>query len=363
MARRAVLRPAPPPAIASASWRDGVHLTDTPIWCDARRRRDICFVSAADRLARSGHGQLIATPVTLALLAQDRGRGGGGVVGFGGGGAGDLGVPLHRRFTLGMVQLELLPSGRGLGAAALLAHHAGRRVLYAGPIRREVPAAMVALGLEPAEVRPCDALVVAAPAHRAPPRPLATAIAATVAWVAATLAQGQRPVLVVDSSLDALEVAACLAAEGIALAGSRAVRDVARRAATFVQGPAAVSTARARRDHELRAGEAGVAGVAGVERATEWAIAAPTREPRATLWLSGDRTEPPGPSVHSHLSELGWSTSADARALLAWIDETGAREVHVTGPGAEAVVAALGSRARVLGPPRQMPLFPREATP
>ena len=35
--------------VAPVTWRDGVHLTGTPIWCDARRRRDVCFVSSASR--------------------------------------------------------------------------------------------------------------------------------------------------------------------------------------------------------------------------------------------------------------------------------------------------------------------------
>src|ERR1700755_3182516 len=95
---------------APVTWRDGVHLTGAPIWCDARRRRDVCFVSSADRVIVAEHGQLIATPITLALVAP---RAGGGM------GAGHLGVPLRRPFTLGTLRLELIPSGRGLGAAAL----------------------------------------------------------------------------------------------------------------------------------------------------------------------------------------------------------------------------------------------------
>ena len=58
--------------VAPVSWRDGVHLTGTPIWCDARRRRDVCFVSSADRVGRAGHGQLIGTPITLALVGATR---------------------------------------------------------------------------------------------------------------------------------------------------------------------------------------------------------------------------------------------------------------------------------------------------
>src|SRR5579859_7328899 len=90
--------------VASVTWRDGVHLTGTPIWCDARRRRDVCFVSSADRVT-AGHGQLIATPETLAI-AKRRARE-----------AGHLAVPLHRPFTLGTLRLELISSARGPGAA------------------------------------------------------------------------------------------------------------------------------------------------------------------------------------------------------------------------------------------------------
>ena len=99
-------------SIAPVTWRDGVHLTGTPIWCDARRRRDICFVSSADRVGRTGHGQLIGSPTTLALLSAK--------------GDGHLAVPLRQRFTLGTLRLELIPSGRGLGAAALHVDAVGR---------------------------------------------------------------------------------------------------------------------------------------------------------------------------------------------------------------------------------------------
>src|SRR5687767_11207119 len=140
---------------ASVTWRDGVHLTGTPIWCDARRRRDVCFVSSADRVGKAGHGQLIGAPLTLALLGAS--------------GGGHLAVPLHRRFTLGTVRLELIDSARGPGAAALVVDITGKVVLYAGAIRAG------------AEVRTCDAVVVGAHAAGAVPS-LAKTIDRTVAW-------------------------------------------------------------------------------------------------------------------------------------------------------------------------------------
>jgi putative mRNA 3-end processing factor len=306
------------------TWRDGVHLTGTPIWCDARRRRDICFVSSADRLARSGHGQLIGTPLTLALLS--------------GKGDGHLAVPVRQRFTLGTLRLELIPSGRGLGAAALHVDLGGRTVLYAGAVRTTRGGAG-----DPAEVRACDALAVHAPfgeTHHVFPK-LADSIAATCAWVAAELAVDRRPVLLCDTALDALEVAIELAARGIAIAAGRPIRDAALRANGRIQLPP---------------------------------LGNPGKEPRAVLWLDGDHAglskalagKPFSTALVSgraidgatgYDAGFAWASAADHKQLLAWIESTNAREVFVTGPCADAIAGALGTRARVVGPPRQMALF------
>src|SRR5262245_57711374 len=156
------------------TWRDGVHVTGTSIWCDARRARDVCFVSAADRPVRASHGQLIATRETLVLLASASGN--------------HLAAPYGRPFTLGAVRLELVPTGHALGAAALWIEHGGRRLLYAGAI---AGGRHVGLGA-PAELRTCDALVIDAPygtkEHRFPPA--TEAADATVAWAKEQVAGG-----------------------------------------------------------------------------------------------------------------------------------------------------------------------------
>ena len=317
------------------SWRDGVHLTGTPIWCDARRRRDVCFVSSADRVGRAGHGQLIATPLTLALLGAR--------------GAGHLGVPLRRRFTLGTHRLELIASGRGPGGAVLHVDLAGKTVLYAGPIRGDVPSTA---GIDPTEVRTCDAVVVAAPfgedRHAFPPIQLT--VANTLEWARAQLVAGRRPVLLVDTAIDALEVATCLAAVDLAVAGGRPIRDIAQRAAE----------------------------VAPPGDKAPLVIASPGREPRATVWLDEDRAGlqrafADRPHVTALVSARAldagttdaafvWPSAAGRAELLAWIESTNARDVFVTGAAADTIAAALGPRARVIGPPHQMTLFPREAT-
>jgi putative mRNA 3-end processing factor len=303
-------RPRPPP-ISPITWRDGVHLTGTPIWCDARRRRDVCFVSSADRVGRTGHGQLIGTPITLAMLGAS--------------GHGHLAVPVRKRFTLGMLRLELVPSGRMLGAAALHIDLGGRTVLYAGAIRPPE-----------ADVRTSDAVVVAAPYgerhHKL--RKLDDVADELVGWIRNNL--DRRPNLVVDTALDGLELAGRLASEAIPVAGSRAIREAALRAAVLAPVPA------------LKA-----------------------REPTATVRLASERGAGLAALVSARALEgyagfdagFAWPHVADRAQLLAWIEATGAQQVFVTGACAQAIVAALGPRARVLGPPAQMTLFPREAAP
>jgi len=340
------------------SWRDGVHITGTPIWCDARRRRDVCFLSSADRVGRAGHGQLIATPITLALLGvRDQGH---------------LAVPLRQRFTLGTLRLELIPSGRGFGAAALHVDIAGKTVLYAGAVRTAAGGAGDA-----AELRTCDALVVAAPygepQHSFPP--LGGAIDAAIEWTRGALATERRPVLLVDSVLDGLEVASRLAGAGIAIAGPRALREAAQRIADLVPRPLRLDAAAAQRSN---AREPRAPGFAADSAGPIPTIVAPGREPRAIVWIDTDRaalaravgdravatalvSARAAAGAAGHDAGFAWSAAADRAQLLGWIEATGARDVFVTGPCAESIVAALGARARVIGPPQQMSLFPREA--
>src|SRR5689334_22757699 len=85
--------PTPPPV----EWRDGVHIIDTPLWCDARRAREACFVSSALIPEASRHRQVIATAETIALLPEASRQ--------------SLAVTYGRPFTLGDARLELFPSG------------------------------------------------------------------------------------------------------------------------------------------------------------------------------------------------------------------------------------------------------------
>ena len=322
-------------AAASAVWRDGVHLVGTPVWCDARRRRDVCFASAYGRVGRVGHGQLIATPQTLAMVAAE--------------GTGHLGVPLRRRFSLGTLQLELLPSGHALGAAALRVELEGRTALYAGAVQPR------SVGLaEPGEVRTADCLVVAAPYGAPehvfpPPAQVATELAH---WVAAAAPRG-HVLLLVSDELKALDVAAVLAAASVEVSALPALRTLARRA---------------------RAAVAAVPELRPISRERPSVIVAPLNQ-RArvhaelaklkitptpslqTAWISGEALETAAVTAARIDRGFAWSSCADRAQLLSWIEASSARELYLTGRYAPEIARHLGKGAAVLGPPVQMRLF------
>lgn len=310
---------------AGVSWRDGVHVLGTAVWCDARRARAVCFVSSADRTGRAGHGQLIATAETLALLGAHADA--------------HLAVPTGRPFTLGTVRLELIRSGWCVGAAALVVD-AGHRVLYAGAV---APGGSGLGGA--AELRRCDTLVVAAPygaAHHTFPGGAGD----VVDFTRRTLAAGAVPVVLVTTALKGLDVVAALDGAGIASAGHRGVVEAARRLAAGLSVKRTV--ARGRALVWLASDKARLAAALGGARA-KVALA-------SGLAVERDVVRELGVDV-----AIPWSAAADRAALLDYIGRSGATEVAITGPYADEIAAAVGPHARRLGPHRQMALFPEPA--
>lgn len=306
------------------TWRDGVHVVGTPIWCDARRARDVCFVSSADAIGRVGHGQLVATLATIAQL------------GLAGGGA-HLSSPYRRPFTLGTVRLELVPSGHAIGAASLWIDAGGARTFYAGPI------ATGGAGLgEPAELRTCETLVVAAPygaAGETFPR-RADAAAAWLDFARAAVARGAVPVALVSSAQKGLDVAAATAAAGLVVGAHRAIHHAAKR---LVASGIAIAVPRR-----------------GVGEALIWLARDRAKLPagaHAIALVSGAAIDPAAVRAAGAERGIAWSNAADRDELLAFIEGAGARRVYLTGRRADVIAAELGPRARVLAPPRQMKLF------
>jgi putative mRNA 3-end processing factor len=315
-------------------WRDGVQIVGTPLWCDARRAREACFVSSALIAEARRHRQVIATRETVALLGDVP--------------ASALAVPYGRPFTLGDVRLELFPSGHMLGSASLLALVGGARVVYAGVVNPAgarpagTGAAPPPLG-QAAEIRACDALVV--DAALAQPRfdPPAEVAASLRTWVAAAIADGATPVLLAIPLSGGLELARSLS--DLPLRAHRAFVDAARRARAL--------------GHDLRIPRR-FAGPPPQGEIVVWP--ASQRDAAALSSIRRARFAAVGPFAPGDLAAdaaFPLADRADHAALVSYIRQSQAPLVYLL-HAPDALVAALakhGIHARPLGPPQQLGLF------
>lgn len=322
--------PAAPHRIPLAvTWRGGVHLAGTPIWCDARRARDVCFVSHAEAGSRARHGQLIATRETLALVTTaDCARRPESA----------LPVPYGRPFSLGDVRLELFRSGHAAGAASLSVQRDGRCAVYAGPVNPHGGG----LGGE-ADVRRCDELVV--DARYAHPRyafpPWQQARDDVVAFCHAVLARGSTPVLLVTSAAKGLDVARQLT-NLRPVRGHRAIHRAARRLRAAGGDPPQIK----RWAGKLPRGEIVV-----------WLADAPWRERAGVRALvSGQACDAARVDALAVDAAFAWSNCADYGELLRYIEATGAERVFAVGRHAE-FLASMLDEVTPIGGARQLSLF------
>ncbi len=317
-------------------WRDGVQIIGTPLWCDARRAREACFISSALVPEAGRHRQVIATAETLALLPEASRQ--------------PLAVTYGRPFTLGDARLELFPSGVIPGAASLAIELRGTRLVYAGTVGARGNAA---LGGRVPEVRSCDALVIdamfGAPHFKfpAPTRVLDD----LRGWLRTTLAAGATPVLLATPLAEGALLLRALADE-FPLRVHRAFVDAAKRlrsiGAPVTPSQAATSSSLPvpRRFSGTPAHGDVVLWPMGHQRAT---AVASLRRPRTAL-VSGCAAEPD--------AAFPVSCSTDHDGLLDYIAQTGARRVYLL--NGDALVASLSRRTievYPLGPPQQLKLF------
>ncbi len=305
-------------------WRDGVHVTGTPVWCDARRARDVCFVSHAYAAESLRHGQLIATRTTLALIARASRRSQP---------ESQLAVPYARPFTLGSLRFELFASGHAAGAAALSIEGGERRVVYAGAVNPHGGG----LG-GPADARPCDVLII--DAHYGHPRfsfpDVADARRDTLAFADAT------SIIVVTSPTKGADVAAALADAGRPVRAHRAIHHAGQR----LRADGWTLPPMRRWDGRVRDGEVLL-----------WldGVALPDRGSARVALVSGDAVDDDRVRAVEADAGFAWSNRADYGELVAYARASGATELFVTGRHAEAFAHAMDGHA--LGPVRQLQLF------
>ncbi len=167
---------APPPV----SLQQGLRLHGSPLWMDATRVKALSFVSHAhgDHFAR--HKKIICTPPTAKLIGHKVSL------------AALEPHPYREPFTLDHLRLELFSAGHMLGSSQLLIESGGRRIVYTGDFRLRP-----SLTAEPAEILPCDVLVMECtfgkPRYRFPDR--AAVVQRLVSFIEQAIEERQVPVL------------------------------------------------------------------------------------------------------------------------------------------------------------------------
>ena len=140
---------------------EGLYCAPGDFFIDPRRpvARAVITHAHSDH-ARAGHGAVLATPGTLALMAA---RMGSASVA-----PGSQSLAYGRRLRLGAARLSLAPAGHVLGSAQVVIEHAGRRAVISGDYKRSADPTCAAF--EPVA---CDLFVTEAtfalPVFRHPP--------------------------------------------------------------------------------------------------------------------------------------------------------------------------------------------------
>ncbi len=125
---------------------DGIYLPAADAWIDPSTPKPRALVTHghADH-ARGGHGAVLATPETLAIMGVRYGPQNGQAVGYG------------EVVTLGDVAVGFVPAGHVLGSAQIVLEHGGERVVVSGDYKRRPDPTCA-----PFQPVPCDIFVTEA---------------------------------------------------------------------------------------------------------------------------------------------------------------------------------------------------------
>lgn len=314
----------------------GIHLTDSVLWCDAERKKELSFISSAHADVLGKNRRILATEQTVKILTRATGR------------IDALTSPFRRSFTLGPLELEMHPSGRMLGSAQLLVVRDGRRILYTNDFLTQRLATA-----ERAQPIACDVLALPTtfgrPDQLFPPRD--EVFEDIRAFVDTALEEKATPVLVVPPLGAAQELMYLLGKRGYRLRAHRSIFDVAK---VYLQ--MGVNLLNSKRLQGPPARDEVVL-VPPILRHS-----APVRKiknPRTAL-ISG-RAVDPGHVFRARVdAAYAFGEAADYEELIAFVEGCDPAEVYVTAGYTEEIAEALRDRGRRVIPlvePQQLPLF------
>jgi len=183
-------------------YNEGIHLKGTGLWFDSKKKAELSFISNANIDRFTPSEKIIATPETIKFLFNKIKK---SIV---------LACPYYRPFTLGNLQVELVPSGHMLGSSQMIVDKGNKTLLYTGDINlNKLPTA------KPAYTKHCDVLVMKCP-YGQPGYIFPSfdeSIEALTGFIKETLSSDSTPVIIVEPLGKAQDIIKALGEHGFKL--------------------------------------------------------------------------------------------------------------------------------------------------
>jgi putative mRNA 3-end processing factor len=178
---------------------EGIHLKGTDLWFDSQKKVQLSFISNANTNCIVSHEKIIATPQTIKLLEK---RIKNSVV---------LPCPFNHPFSLGRIQMEIIPAGYIPGSAQIVVEFDGKRIIYTGDFKLSPNETS-----EPIQIKKCDILIMKCryglPKYVFPsPQGVVESI---TDFVENSLLSGKIPVLLVETLGEAQDIIKILGNKG-----------------------------------------------------------------------------------------------------------------------------------------------------
>jgi len=192
---------------------NGIHLKGTGLWFDSKKKVGLSFISNADIDKFTPPEKIIATHETIKFLEKKVKK---SVL---------LTCPFYRPFSLGNLQVELIPSGHMLGSSQIIVDKSEKTLIYSGDINlKELPTA------ETISIKHCNVLVLKCtfglpeyifPSFEESMKPL-------IKFIGAALSSNSAPILMVKAVGVAQDIIKALGDNGFKLRLHKSIYDVTK---------------------------------------------------------------------------------------------------------------------------------------
>ncbi|MEQ9619953.1 MAG: MBL fold metallo-hydrolase [Deltaproteobacteria bacterium] len=191
----------------------GIHLKGTDLWFDSRKKTKLSFISSANVDRFVSPEKVISTPETIKLIEKRIKK---SVV---------LACPYHRPFTLGNLQVELIPSGCMPGSSQIVINNGSKLIIYTGDLNLRQSLTSV-----PAHVKRCQILVLKC-TYGAPKytfSPSEEVIGSLIEFIDVSLSSGSSPVMLAETPGKAQEVMKILSGNGYKMSVHKSIYKAAK---------------------------------------------------------------------------------------------------------------------------------------